>query len=84
MNRRDHLKSIMQIVMRRLPGKQGNTLAYIAMVLIIFGVIGVAMISLLTSSVIAENTFFMRPRSPSTIISSERNIGIPALKSVAS
>jgi Tfp pilus assembly protein PilX len=56
MNRLDKLKSKMHMLIRRLPGQQGNTLAYIAMVLVIFGVIGVAMISLLTSAVTSSAT----------------------------
>jgi Tfp pilus assembly protein PilX len=56
MNRLDKLKSKIHMLIRRLPGQQGNTLAYIAMVLVIFGVIGVAMISLLTSAVTSSAT----------------------------
>ena len=40
----------------RLRDQKGNTIAYVAMLLIIFGVIGVVMTSLLTSSVVSTTT----------------------------
>lgn len=49
-------KNRLRVLLRRLKGRKGNAIVYIAMVLIIFGVIGVVMTSLLTSSIVSTTT----------------------------
>ena len=51
MNKNGKITNYLFRLIRRLPEQKGNTIAYVAMILIIFGVIGAVMASLLASSI---------------------------------